>query len=193
MGSWACTLLRTAVFHELELTAGDAAERALQIDLQEHLSPLAFVPEDCNSLTVDEQLAPFVGDYTNHRRLHHQATKLQHLGIKYGTSSTCQCGSDPIAELPDLSHMTQLTSLKVAPDRCLNALFDSLAKCPESLTSCYIGAWGDTGMDICFWPVYQPVQEHLRRLTKLQLLMCSVSIPKGCIMCLEGLTSLSIT
>ena len=179
---------------ELSLTAGDAAERALQIDLREHPTPFAFVPEDCNSLTVDEQLAPFVGDYTNHRRLHHQATKLQHLGIKYGTSSTCQCGSDPIAELPDLSHMTQLTSLKVAPDRCLNALFDSLAKCPESLTSCYIRGWSHNGMEICFRPeLCQPVQEHLRRLTKLELSMCSVIVPTGCITCLEGLTSLSIT
>lgn len=137
---------------------------------------------------MDEYFAPLVGHYLE------QPAKLQHLAINYGEFATCEPGSDVITMLPDLRHLTQLRSLRLkVADHCTDALANCLAKCPESLTSCYIDGWG-FNLDISFLPeVYQPVLQHLRRLTKLHLGFCRVHIPEDSITCLEGLTSLSIT
>ena len=140
-------------------------------------------------MTLDQHFAPFVGDYIQ------QATKLQHLVINFGDYTARGSGGATLTILPDLSDLTQLRSLKVqAVDTGTDALAHCLAKSPESLTSCYIEGVRDKHIKLSFSPeVYQPVKEHPRRLTKLELHFCSVQIPQGSITCLEGLTSLSIT
>ena len=64
---------------------------------------------------------------------------------------------------------------------------------PESLTIISIEGWHGRDVSIHL-PVYplSPKQEHLRRLTRLELHVCQVHIPLGSITCLEGLTSLCI-
>ena len=155
--------------------------------LDEHLSPLSCIPKQCNSLNVDEYFTPLVSHYVE------QPANLQHLAVSYDEHPTCD-GGNVLTLLPDLRHLTQLRSLRVkAPENCAHALANCLAKCPASLTSCYIGPfWYD--LDITFLPeVYQPVLQHLGRLTKLHLGSCRVHIPEGSITCLKGLTNLSIT
>ena len=133
---------------------------------------------------MDARFAPFIGKYIG------LPASLQRLAVSYVGHST---SASPL--LPNLSHLTQLKSLKLeAPDIHKDALVNSLAKCPETLTSCYVGRWGNYGMNIPFYlEVYQPIQAHLRRLTNLDPHFCWVHTPKGSITCLEGLTSLSIT
>ena len=170
-----------------KLTAGVVAGHALS-DLDKTLRP--WIPTQCNSLTLDAYFARLIGDHIE------LSSSLQNLVIDYGDRPTHRSGIEPLTALPDLRDLTQLRSLKVqAHDSCRDALANSLAKCPESLTSCSIEGWG---IAISFLPeVYQvypwPVQENLRRLTKLELCFCRVRIPEGCITGLEGLTSLIIT
>lgn len=170
------------------MTAGLVAGDAL-LEIDKDLIPLIHVPAECSSLTVDLQFEPFIGKHIG------LPANLQHLAVSYGGLPTSASHHDPLKLLPNLGHMTQLKTLKVeAPDVHRDALVNSLAKCPGTLTSCYIGGWGNYGMNIRFYPeVYQPVQEHLRRLTKLELHFCRVYTPKHSITCLEDLTSLSIT
>ena len=135
---------------------------------------------------MDKHFAPFIAEYTD------KSAKLEHLAIN------CEGGYNRnlIGELPDLRQLQQLKSLKVeAPDTyaCSEAVATALAKCPESLSSCYIRSRGDCGMIINFTRrCYSLVQEQLRRLTTLDLFWCQVHITEASITCLEGLTSLSI-
>lgn len=103
-----------------------------------HLNPLACVPADCNSLTVDEHFSPFVGDYTE------RAEKLQHLAVQYREHSIHRqtSGRDPLETLGNLSHLTQLRSLKVETPGSRSGLA-GLGNLPRSLTSLCIEAWGD--------------------------------------------------
>ena len=150
------------------------------------------VPTECYSLTLDQHFASSVGNYIR------QATKLRHLVINFGDCTEPGSGSATLTILPDMSDLTQLRSLKV---QAVNtgpqggrALAHCLAKSPESLTSCYIEGVRRKHIKLSFSPkIYQPVKEHLKRLTKLELHFCSVQIPQGSITCLAGLTSLSIT
>lgn len=160
----------------------------LQSDLHEQLSPLTFVPAECHSMNVDEHFAPFVSDYTD------QATKLQRLAVSYDYKRR-DYGRDLPTDFPDLRQSKQLRAVKEdAPDIFGDDLATVLAKCPESLTSCHLGGRGDYGTMITFLPqLYQPVQEHLRRLTNLDLYWCQVHTPTASVTHLEGLTSLSIT
>lgn len=124
--------------------------------------------------------------------------KLQHLAIQ--CSRLPSSDTDPLKILCDLSHLTQLTSLKLeVPDDHIDVLTYLLTKCPESLTHIYLGGWPYGEVSV-FWPMVfmpkcplEPKQEKLRRLTKLELHEYTVLMAQGCTTCLEGLTSLSIT
>ena len=140
---------------------------------------------------MDEHFAPFVGDYIE------QPVKLQHLAITYSEHPTdiWTPGRDPLETVRDLSHLTQLRSLKVkAPANGLAGLRNF----PRSLTSLYIGG-GCGEEELCIHlpdPAADSGQkqesECLRRLSSLEFRGCCVHIWAGSITLLQGLTSLSL-
>ena len=165
-------------------------------EIDSHLNPLACVPADCNSLTVDEHFAPFVGDYTE------QPAHLQHLAITYREHPTDSqtSGRDPLDILDDLSHLTQLRSLKVEIHSTFTFCFShglaSLNNFPGLLTNLYIGGWerGRIRIDLPNPDLGRRQEsERLRRLKNLEFHMCSLHIGAGSVANLSGLTSLSIS
>lgn len=172
----ACLALWNSI-KQVKLTAGGSAGRVFP---DEHLNPLTCVPAQCSSLIVDEHFAPFIGHIA-------EPAKLQHLAIKYWDSCTYSCGKSPHHVLFDLRHMRRLRALKVESfGQCSNPLD---AKWPDPLMDVYIG-----GSNEDFAPVRVPCpgqqqHTHLRRLTKLELHLCSVHIPEDSIACLTGLTA----
>ena len=154
-----------------------------------HLNPLTCIPAECNSLTVDERFAPFLGDYTE------QPAKVQHLAIKYrghpGDRHTS--GRDPLETLRNMSHLTQLRSLKVETPGDMSGLA-GLGNLPNSLTSLHIGGWGNDDTVVALPdPDLERSRESacLRRLRSLQFDSCYMQLPIGSSANLEGLTSLS--
>lgn len=171
----------------LKLTAGGSAELS---GIDDSLNPLTCLPARCNSLTVDEHFAPFVGQYTE------QPVQLQHLAIKYSEhpGGRQTYGRDPLETLGNLTHLTQLRSLKVETPGDMSGLA-SLGNLPTSLTSLCVGGWGkDTTVIALPDPdlEWRPESACLRRLRSLQFHSCYMQIPIGSTARLEGLTSLSL-
>ena len=142
-------------------------------------------------MTVDENFAPFVGDYTE------QPAKLQHLAITYRAhpKHIVTLGRDPRETLNDLRHLTQLRSLKVEASGVLRGQA-GLHDFPTSLTSLFIRGEGHGGV-IVGWPdpdsEWRRESECLRRLINLEVHKCSVRIPAGSVAYLQCLTSLSLS
>ena len=188
---------------ELKLTAGGSAvTEDCSLEIGEDLNPLTHAPAECESLTVDEHFAPCVGKCLERPvKLQHLAIQCSRLPASTSDASTCDTSTsdtDPLKVLCDLSHLTQLTSLKLeAPAEHDDVLAYILTKCPESLTNVYIGGWRYDQVSFVWSMVFLPTcaleHENLRRLTKLELRECRVVMPHGCTTCLEGLTSLSMT
>ena len=171
------SLLSCMKYLRVELTAGGSAVwhgRHNYLKVDSHLNPLACVPANCNSLTVDEHFAPFVGEYTE------QPAKLQHLAIKYREHPIDKStpGRDPHETMNNLSHLTQLRSLKVEGPGHMSGLA-GLHDFPKSLTSLYIGGWRveDIHIDL---PnpdsARRRESECLRHLANLEFHMCGMHI-----------------
>jgi len=105
-------------------------------------------------LSVDEPFAPFVCHYTD------QPVKLQHFSINYGDIPACGRDHDPLTALPGFNQLKQLGTLKVeVPERCRDALARCMAKCRETLESCYVGGWAKTACAFaCFLESTRPFQ-----------------------------------
>ena len=157
--------------------------------IDNHLNPLASVPAECNSLTVDERFAPFVGDYTE------QPANLRHLAISYRMHSSHRqtSGRDPPVTLGKLGHLSQLISPKVKTPGNMSGL-SGLGNLPKSLTSLYIEGWGDDHI-IITWPDlgWSRESDCLGRLKDLTFHTCWVHIDIGSIANLESLTSLNLS
>ena len=178
---------------ELKLTADASVSREVQALVEhKHMSPLAHVPLACHTLMIDEHFAPCIVHYTE------RLAKVHNMAINYGESrglnAYAHC-KDPLAVMPSLVDLPDLKILKVeVPDSCNNALADCLAKCPQTLESCYVGAWGDHGLHIQLQQqlVHQTLDEHLSKLSKLELCLCKIHGEDDAITCLQRLTNLSI-
>lgn len=175
------------------MAAGGSAVRhidGLCLEFASHLNPLAYVPADCKSLTVDQYFTPFVDGYTE------QPAKLRHLAIKYVEHETyiMAPGRDPVEILNNLSHLTQLRSLHVeAPSDSYKPA--RLHNLPVSLTSLHMdGIWGVGGTTISLPEPdlgWGRESEHLRRLAMLEFHSCCMDVCVGSIARLQNLTSLS--
>ena len=111
-----------------------ASGTAVLSGIDDHLNPLTCLSATCNSLTVDEHFAPFAGEYTE------QPAQLQHLTIKYREHPRGRqtYGRDPLETLGNLTHLTQLRSLKVEIPGEMSGQ-PSLGNLPTSLTSLCVG------------------------------------------------------
>ena len=150
-----------------------------------HLNPLAGIPAKCNSLTVDEHFAPFVGDHTE------QPAILQHLAIRY-MADRQTFGKDFLEALSSLSHLTQLRSLKVEVPGAVSGLA-GLGNLPESLIDLSVGGWGMADLIIVLPELkWSQAAKCLGRLNTLQFHRCNVHASVGSIANLKDLTSLSL-
>ena len=174
-------------------------ENYLEID--HRLNPLTCVPADCNSLIVDGHFVPFVADCLE------QPAKLQHPAIKFRERPPVRqtYGRDPFLVLRNMSHLTSLRSLKVEIPRSHADGLASLGDIPKSLTSLYIGVWGEDDVIVSLPDPQQGWRREsecllVRGLANLELHACYIKffffffmhICVGSIACLEGLTSMSI-
>ena len=128
--------------------------------------------------------APFLGDYTV------QSATPEHPGIRCTAIRTS--GSVLLEKLENLRHIKQLRSLKVEAPAAVSGLA-GLGNLPRSLTSLYIGKWGQGNLTIVLPELgWSSKAKCLRRLNHLQFNMCSVHICVGSILNLKGPTSLSL-